>query len=51
MQNFKELKNLTLLYVEDNEEVSQVSTMVLEEYIERIFVAKNGCFLFNFVCF
>lgn len=42
MQNFKELKNLTLLYVEDNEEVSQVSTMVLEEYIERIFVAKNG---------
>ena len=42
MQNLAELKNLTLLYVEDNEEVARVSTMVLEDYIERIFVAKNG---------
>ena len=42
MKDLKELKNLTLLYVEDNEEVARVTTMVLEEYIERVLVVKNG---------
>lgn len=41
MKDLKELKNLTLLYVEDNEEVARVTTMVLEEYIERGFGGKK----------
>lgn len=39
---YKELKNLTILYVEDNEDVSRVTAMVLEEYLGRILLAKNG---------
>lgn len=42
MQEFAELKGLSILYVEDNEDVSRVTAMVLEDYMGRVLLAKNG---------
>ncbi len=42
MQQFLELKPLTILYVEDNDDVARMTAMVLEDYMDRILLAKNG---------
>ncbi len=42
MKKYNELKNLTILYAEDNEDVARVTAMILEEYIGRVLLAKNG---------
>ncbi|OBV29685.1 regulator [Helicobacter sp. CLO-3] len=42
MQEYPELKPLSILYVEDNDDVARVTAMVLEDYMDRILVAKNG---------
>lgn len=41
-QQLSHLKDLNLLYVEDNEDVRRVTSMILEDYMDRIFLAKNG---------
>lgn len=33
---------MSILYVEDNEDVQRITAMVLEDYIDRIFLAQNG---------
>lgn len=46
MNNFKEIvkvtKNLTLLYVEDNEEVRKATLYFLEEFFDDIIIARDG---------
>ena len=46
MNNFKEIvkvsKNLTLLYVEDNEDVRKATLYFLEEFFDDIIIAKDG---------
>jgi PAS domain S-box-containing protein len=46
MNNFQEIvkvsKNLTLLYVEDNEEVKKATLYFLEEFFDNIILAKDG---------
>jgi len=46
MSNFKEIvkvsKNLTLLYVEDNEDVRKATLYFLEEFFDNIIIAKDG---------
>jgi len=46
MNNFKEIvkvsKNLSLLYVEDNEDVRKATLYFLEEFFDDIIVAKDG---------
>lgn len=36
------LKNLTLLYVEDDDDTRQSASIILEDYVNRLIVAKNG---------
>jgi len=46
MNNFKEIvkvsKNLSLLYVEDNEDVRKATLYFLEEFFDDIIIAKDG---------
>ncbi|MDD6056477.1 MAG: response regulator [Helicobacteraceae bacterium] len=38
----KVLKNLKVLYVEDEEDILKFASMVLEDYVQKVFIAKNG---------
>lgn len=38
----KILKNLKVLYVEDEEDILKFASMVLEDYVDRLVVARNG---------
>lgn len=38
----KILKNLKVLYVEDEEDILKFASMVLEDYVDKLFVARNG---------
>ncbi|EEO25532.1 response regulator [Helicobacter winghamensis] len=38
----KVLKHLKVLYVEDEEDILKFATMVLEDYVDKLFVARNG---------
>lgn len=40
--SYEKLKNLTLLYVEDDEDTLKASTMILEDYVGKLIVARNG---------
>lgn len=40
--NEKMLKKLRVLYVEDEEDILKFASMVLEDYVEHLYVAKNG---------
>ncbi|CUU39556.1 MULTISPECIES: response regulator [Helicobacter] len=39
---FEALSNLTILYAEDDVDTANLTTMVLEDYVGRLLVAKNG---------
>ncbi|WP_300948717.1 response regulator [uncultured Helicobacter sp.] len=39
---FDTLNKLTILYVEDDIDTANLTSMVLEDYVGRLFVAKNG---------
>lgn len=38
----KVLKHLKVLYVEDEEDILKFASMVLEDYVDRLFIARNG---------
>ena len=38
----KILKHLKILYVEDEEDILKFASMVLEDYVDKLFVARNG---------
>ncbi|MDA3966356.1 response regulator [Helicobacter sp. WB40] len=38
----KMLKKLRVLYVEDEEDILKFASMVLEDYVEHLYVARNG---------
>ncbi|WP_416862304.1 response regulator [Helicobacter ganmani] len=38
----KILKNLKVLYIEDEEDILKFASMVLEDYVDRLVVARNG---------
>ena len=38
----KVLKHLKVLYVEDEEDILKSASMVLEDYVDRLFIARNG---------
>lgn len=40
--SYEILKNLTLLYVEDDDDTRQSASIILEDYVGRLMVAKNG---------
>lgn len=40
--SYEKLKNLTLLYVEDDEDTLKASAMILEDYVGKLIVARNG---------
>lgn len=40
--SYDKLKNLTLLYVEDDEDTLKASAMILEDYVKKLIVARNG---------
>lgn len=40
--SYEKLKNLTLLYVEDDEDTLKASAMILEDYVGRLIIARNG---------
>ena len=40
--SYEKLKNLTLLYVEDDNDTREASATILEDYVGKLIVAKNG---------
>lgn len=40
--SYEKLKKLTLLYVEDDEDTLKASAMILEDYVGKLIVARNG---------
>lgn len=42
MDKYSNLKNLTVLYVEDDEDTQRITSIVLEDYVGRLILAKNG---------
>ncbi|MBX7490647.1 response regulator [Helicobacter turcicus] len=38
----KILKHLKVLYVEDEEDILKFASMVLEDYVDKLFIARNG---------
>lgn len=40
--SYEKLKNLTLLYVEDDEDTLKASAMILEDYVGKLILARNG---------
>lgn len=38
----KILKNLKILYVEDEEDILKFASMVLEDYVDKLVIARNG---------
>lgn len=40
--SYEKLKNLTLLYVEDDTDTRQASATILEDYVGKLIVAQNG---------
>lgn len=42
MEDLSYLKNLTLLYAEDDDDSQKILSMILEDYLGKIVVAKNG---------
>ena len=38
----KILKHLKILYVEDEEDILKFASMLLEDYVDKLFVARNG---------
>lgn len=40
--SYEKLKNLTLLYVEDDNDTRKASATILEDYVGKLIVAKNG---------
>lgn len=38
----KVLKGLKVLYVEDEEDILKFASMVLEDYVDKLFIARNG---------
>ncbi|MCE3039022.1 response regulator [Helicobacter anatolicus] len=42
MEQYKKLKDLTILYVEDDADTQRLTSMILEDYVGRLILAKNG---------
>lgn len=40
--SYEKLKNLTLLYVEDDEDTLKASATILEDYVGKLILARNG---------
>lgn len=40
--NFDQLSKLTILYVEDDADTAKLTSLVLEDYVGRLLIAKNG---------
>ena len=36
------IKKIKVLYVEDEEDILKVASMVLEDYVDKLFIARNG---------
>ncbi len=42
MEKYDKLKDLTILYAEDDADTQRLTTMILEDYVGRLILAKNG---------
>lgn len=42
MEQYKRLKDLTILYVEDDADTQRLTSMILEDYVGRLILARNG---------
>lgn len=42
MMNLDQLRKLTVLYVEDDTDTAHLTGMILEDYVGRLLIAKNG---------
>ena len=36
------IKKIKVLYVEDEEDILKFASMVLEDYVDKLFIARNG---------
>lgn len=42
MEKYDKLKNLTILYVEDDCDTQQLTRIILDDYVKKVILAKNG---------
>ncbi len=42
MEKYEKLKDLKILYVEDDADTQRLTSMVLEDYVDHLILAKNG---------